>query len=182
MIALARFLRRFRKDEAGSVTMIEFVIMVPLIFAAFMMSVEMGIYSMRQMFLDRGLDMTVRFVRLNTQTPMTHDLLKTMICTNAGFIPDCATQLKLEMKPLNPRNFAAFDQIADCVDTSAAVDPVRGFELGQEHELMILRACYRFKPVFPTSGLGFAFDQNDPSGSGKKAKMISINAFVQEPG
>lgn len=175
---LSPFLRRFRKDENGSVSTIEFVIMVPLLFAAFMMSVEMGIYSMRQMFLDRGLDITVRYVRLNTETPMTHNQLKTMICTNAGFLKDCGTTLRLEMKPLNPRNFAAFDQVADCVDTSEPVQPVRGFELGQEHELMMLRACVKFKPVFPTSGLGYAFEKD---GSGK-AKMFSVAAFVQEPG
>ena len=87
MIASAtRFLQRFRRDESGSVTMMEFVIMFPLIFATFMMAVELGIYSTRQLFLDRGLDMTVRFVRLNTNTPMTHNQLKAMICTNAGFL------------------------------------------------------------------------------------------------
>lgn len=176
--AFGRFLHRFRKDDTGSVTMIEFVIMVPLIFASFMMSVELGIYSVRQLFLDRGLDMTVRFVRLNTGTEMTHDQLKTMICTNAGFLDDCSTTLRLEMKPLNPRNFAAFDQVADCVDTSAAVKPIQGFELGREHELMMLRACVKFKPVFPTSGLGYAMEKD---GSGK-SRMIAVNAFVQEPG
>ena len=57
------FLRRFRSDEDGNM-MIEFVIFVPLLFTIFMTSVELGIYSMRQMWLDRGLDMTVRLVRL----------------------------------------------------------------------------------------------------------------------
>lgn len=171
-------LRRFRKDESGSITLIEFVIMVPLIFSTLLMSVEMGIYSMRQMFLDRGLDLAVRQVRLHTTTPMTHDDIKDRVCTFSGFLPDCENSLRLEMKPLNPRNFAAFDQAADCVDTSEEVKPVRGFVLGAEHELMVLRACVKFKPVFPGTGLGFAFEKD---GAGK-AKMISVAAFVQEPG
>lgn len=172
------FFRRFRRDESGSVSLVEFVVMVPLIFGCFMASMEMAVYSTRQMWLDRGLDVAVRYIRLNTGTPMTHHLVKTKICDNAGFLPDCNQVLRLEMKPLNPRNFSAFDQSADCVDTSAPVTPVRGFELGQEHELMVLRACYKFKPVFPLTGLGEAFEKD---GSGR-VKMISVNAFVQEPG
>lgn len=175
---LANRLRRFRRDESGSVFTIEFVIMVPLIFSTLLMSVEMGIYTMRQMFLDRGMDLTVRYVRLHTDEEMTHDQLKEMVCRYSGFLPDCDSSLRLEMKPLNPRNFAAFDQSADCVDTSEEVKPVRGFSLGEEHELMVLRACVKFKPVFPLTGLGYAMDKD---GSGK-AKMIAVAAFVQEPG
>ena len=176
--SLRNRLRRFRSDESGSITLIEFVIMVPLIFSTLLMSVEMGIYSMRQMFLDRGLDMTVRHVRLSTRTPPSHEELKDKICQFSGFLPDCENSLRLEMKPLNPRNFAAFDQGADCVDISEEVKPVRQFTHGVEHELMVLRACVKFKPVFPATGLGRAFEKD---GAGK-VKMISVAAFVQEPG
>ena len=174
---LKGLLRRFGRDEDGSAIMIEFVIFVPLLFSMFLMSVEMGVYSIRHVFLDRGLDMTVRFVRLNTNTPMTHNQLKTMICDNAGFIDDCETTLRLEMAPLDPRAFAAFDQDPDCVDLSEPVSPNRGFSLGVEHEMMILRACVKFDPVFPLTGLGYAMDKD---GSGK-VRMVSSATFVQEP-
>jgi len=174
---LKNMLRRFRKDENGAAIMLEFVIFVPLIFSCFLMAVEMGIYSVRHMFLDRGLDITVRFVRLNTNTDMSHSQLKDMICDNAGFLEDCDNTLRLEMTPLDPRQFAAFDQGADCIDVSEPVTDPRGFDLGREHQLMILRACVKFKPVFPSSGLGYAFTKD---GSGR-VKMISTAAFVQEP-
>lgn len=170
-------LRRFRREENGAAMMMEFVIFVPLIFSCFLMAVEMGVYSMRHMFLDRGLDMTVRHVRLNTNTNMTHSQLKDMICDWSGFLEDCDSTLRLEMQPLDPRAFAEFDQNADCIDLSEDVTPVRGFELGREHQLMILRACVKFKPVYPTTGLGYAWDTD---GSGR-ARMISSAAFVQEP-
>lgn len=175
--SLKNMLRRFRKDENGSAIMIEFVIFVPLIFSSFLMSVEMGIYSMRHMFLDRGLDITVRYVRLNTNTEITHSQLKDMICDYSGFLEDCDSTLRLEMAPLDPRQFAQFDQAADCIDVSEPVTDPRGFDLGREHQLMILRACVKFKPVFPSSGLGYAFTKD---GSGR-ARMISTAAFVQEP-
>lgn len=172
-----KFLRRFRRKEDGSALIIEFVVFVPLLFSTFLMAVEMGVYSMRHMFLDRGLDMTVRFVRLNTNTPMTHTLLKDMICDNAGFLDDCDSTLRLEMQTLNPRAFAAFDQTPDCVDLSQPIQPERGFVLGQEHQMMILRACVKFEPVFPTTGLGYEFEKD---GTGR-ARMISTAVFVQEP-
>ena len=175
--SLKNRLCRFRRDENGAAIMLEFVIFVPLIFSCFLMSVEMGLYAMRHMFLDRGLDMTVRYVRLNTNTDMTHGQLKTMICDYSGFLEDCDSTLRLEMAPLDPRQFAAFDRSADCVDVSQPVQDPRGFDLGREHQLMILRACVKFKPVFPTSGLGYAFTKD---GSGR-ARMVSTSAFVQEP-
>ncbi|SFD47671.1 hypothetical protein SAMN04488523_10192 [Sulfitobacter brevis] len=170
-------LRRFGRNEDGSALVMEFVIFVPLLFSSFLMAVELGIYSMHQIFLDRGLDVTVRYIRLNTNVPLTHAQLKDMICDNAGFLEDCDNSLRLEMAPMNPRNFAAFDATPDCVDTSEDVTPIRGFSLGKEHELMILRACVKFRPVFPTSGLGYAMDKD---GAGK-ARMLSTAAFVQEP-
>jgi hypothetical protein len=177
MHATLRAWRRFRRDEDGSAILLEFVIMVPLLFAALIMSVEMSFYAMRHMYLDRGLDITVRHIRLNTNTPMTHPQIKNMICDTAGFIKDCDTTLRLEMIRIDPRNFAAFNAPADCIDTSEDPRPVRGWNVGVEHEIMLLRACVGFTPLFPTSGLGYALPKD---GAGRVA-MVSNAAFVQEP-
>lgn len=175
---LTRMLRRFRRDEEGAAILLEFLIFVPLLFSIFMMAAELGLYSIRHMFLDRGLDAAIRHVRLNTGQPLTHAQLKTMVCDYAGYLQDCDTTMRLEMRSVNPRNFAAFDQTADCVDLSQDIQPVRGFTLGQQQELMMVRACVKFKPIYPSTGLGYAFDKD---GSGR-AQMTSTAAFVQEPG
>ena len=178
-MSLKKCLRRFRKDENGSAIMIEFVIFVPLIFSLLLMSVEMGVHSMRQMFLDRGLDVTVRYVRLSTDTEMTHPQLKAMICKYSGFLEDCENKLRLEMITLNPREFSAFDQSPDCVDVSEEIKDPRPLDLGREHQMRMLRACVIFKPVFPTTGLGYELVKyNDLSGY---VRMVSTAAFVQEP-
>ena len=170
--------RLFRRDENGSALMSEFMVFVPLLFGAFLMAGEMSLYTMRSMMLDRGTDVAVRAIRLNTGTPqITHEWVKETICRNAGWLEECEEQLKLEMVPVDPRNFAALDQTPDCVDVTLDPDPVRGFALGQAHEMMLMRACVRFKPVFPTSGLGRAFDKDSEG----RAKMVSVTAFVQEP-
>ena len=51
------------------------------------------------------------------------------------------------------------------------------YKNGQENELMILRACAKISPVFPTTGLGKNVTKD---GSGQFA-LVSISAFVQEP-
>ncbi|MEP3636588.1 MAG: TadE family protein [Paracoccaceae bacterium] len=175
---MSKFLRQFGRKEDGQIA-IEFVLAVPLVFTLFMTSVEMGIYAVRQMFLERGMDIAVREIRLATGEPTDHDDIKDNICGFAGFLPDCDTTLRLEMIPLDPR---AFDQSlygqADCVDVSEPVaSDIRNFVPGNSHQLMILRACYAFEPVFPTSGLGFAYAKD---GSGR-SHMFASSAFVQEP-
>ncbi|WP_420011865.1 TadE/TadG family type IV pilus assembly protein [Tateyamaria sp.] len=170
------FLRRFRRDEDGQM-LVEFALAIPLIFTLFMTSVEMGIYTLRQVFLDRGLDMAIRNVRLNTGANYSHNDIKVMICEYSHFLDDCDSALKLELNPINPRAFAGFDGAADCADVSQPVTPSRSFVHGGEHELMLVRACYMFKPVFPTSGLGYSFTKD---GSGR-SKMVSLSGFVQEP-
>ena len=171
-----RFLRRFRKEEDGQM-MIEFALAIPLIFTMFLTSVEMGVYAMRQSWLDRGLDMAIRDVRLSTGANFTHKDIKDKICNYSGFLPDCDVALKLEMNPINPRTFTGFGGPADCADVSMPVTPSRSFVHGSEHQLMMLRACYMFEPVFPTTGLGYEFTKD---GTGR-VKMVSLSGFVQEP-
>lgn len=186
---LSSCLKRFRKDEEGHM-IIEFAIIVPAIFSMFLASVEFGIYSMRQMFLDRGLDLTVRAIRLNTGIDLDgdgivdfdHDTVKQMICDNSGFLNtgtenNCDRTLRLEMEPIDPYNYVGLSATIDCVDVSEPINPPRGFTNGVEHQLMVMRACVKFDPVFPSTGLGFAFDKD---GAGK-AMMVSMSAFVQEP-
>lgn len=176
---MIRRLRRFLRREDGSMTL-EFAIVIPAIFTLFLASVEFGVYAMRQMFLDRGLDVTVRTIRLNTGASFTHDSVKQMICANAGFLDtgaNCSSTMRLEMIPLDPRGYTALPDAADCVDLSQPVNPPRNFVNGAEHQLMVLRACVKFDPVFATTGLGAQF----PKDGAGKAMMISMSAFVQEP-
>lgn len=171
-----QFLRRFGRDEDGQLV-IEFALAVPLIFTLFLTSIELGIYSMRQVFLDRGVDMTVRNVRLGTGVQFTHNDLKNSICDMAGNLPDCESALRLSLTPVNIRNFGGIGMPSDCVDVSQPIEPPTVFSLGLDNEMMLVRACYMFKPVFPSTGLGYAFTKD---GSGR-SKMVSISAFVQEP-
>ncbi|MEL6465552.1 MAG: TadE/TadG family type IV pilus assembly protein [Pseudomonadota bacterium] len=173
---LKSLMRRFRREEDGHMV-VEFALAVPLMFTLFMTSVEMGIYQVRQGFLDRGLDMAVRNVRLNTGANYAHGDIKSMVCEYSGFLEDCNSVLKLEMMPVSARDFSGFPNAPECVDVSMDVTPSTNFVHGAEHQLMMLRACYAFNPVFPMTGLGRSFEKD---GAGR-VHMVSMSGFVQEP-
>lgn len=177
--AFSRRWRRYKKDERGVLNTIEFVILFPLMLTILLTAFEFGFYQIRMVFLDRGLDLAVRDVRLNTGTSYSHATLKESICDYAGFLDDCDSQLKLEMSPVDVRGFPGLLGPADCIDASEPVQPVRQFKHGVQHQLMVLRACYKFEPVFAGLGLGQAMRENgDASGM---SRMIAASAFVQEP-
>lgn len=174
---MKNYLRRFRKEERGSVFVIEFVILVPALFIPFFFGFEMSMHSIRQMQLDRAVEVTTRQIRLNTSKQFTHETIVKTICANSGGLQDCEGNLRLEMVQKNLRAYTPIDVNADCINAAEPVAPVRGWNLGEEHELMILRACYRYVPLWNKMGLGKELDKND-DGYGE---MVSISAFSQEP-
>ncbi len=178
MIRTARkFLRRFRRDEDGAAPMIEFVIIFPFLMVTLLTAFELSIFAFRQNWLDRGLDLAVRDVRLNTGANYTHVQVKDLICDYSGFLSDCDDLLKLEMNPINPRAFAGFTGTADCVDVSQPLAPLRSFVHGNNHDLMLMRACYQYEPLFSGFGLG----QQMTKDGNRYFPMVSLSAFVQEP-
>ncbi len=174
-----KYFRRFRKDEEGNAS-VEFFIIIPVFIMLMLMSIELGFITMRHTLLERGLDMAVREIRLGTGEPSSHEEIKDFICDEAGFILNCKTELRLEMKPVDLRAYSALDEEAKCIENSQPVDPAvlkKDFVFGGVNELMILRACYRYDPIFPEALLGNALEKDD---YGKPA-IITTTAFVQEP-
>jgi TadE-like protein len=167
---------RFSRSEDGSAT-IEFAITFPAMLFLMLSGVELGMVTLHHSMLERALDMTVRDIRLGTGTAPQHDEIKTMICARAGFIDNCNDNLRLEMIQVDPRSWTDISTDADCTDQSVEVTPVRSFVNGLENELMFLRACAKFDPVFPTTGLG----QNMVKDASGQYSLVSTSAFVQEP-
>lgn len=171
-----KMLNRFRKSEDGHAT-IEFAITFPAMLFLLLSGVELGMVTLQHSMLERAMDMTVRDIRLGTGTAPQHDEIKDLICERAGFIDDCNANMRLEMIQVDPRNWTTVPADADCIDNSEPVAPVRSFVNGRDNELMILRACAKIDPVFPTTGLGANF-QKDGAG---QFSLVSLSAFVQEP-
>ena len=164
------------RKEDGSAS-VEFVIVFPVFLALMIMSLELSIITLRQTMLERGLDIAVRDIRLGTGGEADHDVIKETICDNALILNDCSSSLKLEMVPTDIRQLALLDDNVDCSDKAAESNPVKEFTAGQQNELMLLRACLKYDPLFPNWQLGRVLERDDSG----QLSIISMTAFVQEP-
>ena len=169
-------LRNWWRGESGSAT-VEFAIIFPFFITLFLSSVELGMIHFRHSMLERGLDMAVRDIRLGTGTNPSHDTIKDAICNYAGVLPRCDSNLRLEMILVDPRNYNPPSSTADCIDHSEPPNPAVTFVHGGSNEMMLLRACLVFAPIFPTAGLGYHM----PKDGAGNAAMTVASAFVQEP-
>ncbi|MEO0750807.1 MAG: TadE/TadG family type IV pilus assembly protein [Pseudomonadota bacterium] len=173
---LKAHLRSFIREESGTAS-VEFILVVPIYITVLVMGVELSIVTMRHTLLERGMDIAVREVRLGTGTAPQHNDIKDLICANSLMLLDCKNKLRLEMRSADIRSFNTLDQSADCTDSAEPSKPVRAFEPGQQNELMLMRACLKYTPLFPEAFLGSALGK-DASG---EASLIVTAAFVQEP-
>lgn len=170
-------LLRFRRSEDGHAT-IEFAITFPAVLFLLLSGVELGMISLQHAMLERAMDITVRDIRLSTGAAPQHDEIKDLLCERAGFIDNCGDNMLLEMVQVDPRAWTPIAAEATCTDKSEEVAPVISFKNdAEENELMILRACAKIDPIFPTTGLGKNL-QKDGAG---QFSLVAISAFVQEP-
>lgn len=187
MIRIASLMRqllaRFAACETGSIT-VQFVIVFPIFVMFFLMTVEAGVISVRNVMLERGVDLAVRDVRLGRlPNPDRQDLIE-RICEAASIIPDCENQMQLEMIVQDPRDWHAIDPEVKCIDRSADVQPDHPYTIGGNNDLVILRACARFDPFLaagPMSILGNAIRDNSSRQAQGSYALVAISAFAVEP-
>lgn len=169
-------LRQFFRNEDGNGTL-EFVMVLPGFLLFFTSAYEAGVLSTRHVMLERGLDATVREVRIGRIPIPTHENLTDRICEIASIIPDCKNQVRLEMVIRDPRAWVAPSSDVACVDREEEGDPVLNFNPGNNNQLMILRACALFDPMLPTSGLG----KEIPKESLGAYALVATSSYVMEP-
>ncbi|MCX8507956.1 MAG: pilus assembly protein [Rhodobacteraceae bacterium] len=163
-------------DEEGSAT-IPFAIMMPFFLILVMSSLEMGMMLIRHVLLERSLDLAVRNLRLGTWVNPTHDQLKKVICNNAWLIPNCSNVLLVELRPVSKVTWQPLSAGPVCVDRAKAINLPPPFQPGAGDEMMLIRVCAKFDPIYPMTGLGFHLPKDN---TGAYA-LISSTAFVNEP-
>ncbi|MEO1639926.1 MAG: TadE/TadG family type IV pilus assembly protein [Pseudomonadota bacterium] len=174
-------LKRFVRDEAGTASL-EFVLVFPVFFGFFLATVEAGMISVRHVMLERGVDIAVRDVRIGVMPEPDRDLLRARICDIAMIIPDCTTQLEIEMIQRDPNDWEAIPTTVRCVDRGNIDDDNSNVEGTPNNQLMFIRACVRIDPFMPTTGLGKTIvDNNQGGAAGGSYALVSRAAFVVEP-
>lgn len=174
-------LRAFRKEQDGNAT-IEFVVLFPAFVFLFLTGFESGYYMVRNVMLERAVDVAVRDVRLGNGKVPQFAALKERICEQATIIPDCKNSIQIEMQniAIAPGGTAAVRTAAKCVDHLSTEDSITGttYDVGEQNQMMMVRVCALSKPLFPTTGIGVGM-QVDSLGN---YALVATTAFVNEPG
>lgn len=172
----------FRRKEDGSAT-IEFALLFPAFITLFLMGFESGYFMVRNVMLERGVDIAIRDVRLGNGNVPQFAVLRKRICDEAVMLRDCENSLQIEMQRIviAPGGVATMQTTPTCrnkLDTDG--DPLDDttYDVGVENSMMIVRVCVLQDPLFPTTGIGAGLGVDD---IGNYA-MIATAAFVNEPG
>ena len=177
MTSMRAWLWRKAREEDGSAT-IPFVIFLPFFMTLVMSSLEIGMVMMRQVMLERAVDLSVRDLRLDLWSGDQHEF-KELVCGRSALLPDCNNVLVVELRPVSTVTWEPLAGGATCIDRANPMDPKNfpKFEKGKGDEIMLIRACAKFDPIFPTTGLGLQLPKDN---TGAYA-LISSTAFVNEP-
>jgi hypothetical protein len=174
----ARPLRHFCRDRNGGAT-VEFVLLFPLYFSLFLMTVESGIFMFRHVALDRSLDLAVREVRLNTANPPNYEQFRELLCANMMTQMDCEETVQIEMRPVDTATWQGVSDVATCRDVRSEIDAYdeEDFVAGTSNELMMIQVCGMYRPMFPLTPFGLRL-QRQPDGT---YAVVVKSGFVSEP-
>lgn len=167
---------QFARDEAGTST-IEFLLVFPIIFTTFIASFESGFFMMRYVMLDRGLDMTVRELRLGVIATPALANIKKSICDKGQLISDCEASIRLELTSVDTTTWIFPTGQIQCLDKGQPPEPVVEPSLGIENEVMLIRACLSAQPMFPTAIVAASMNRSSVG----DYFVSATSAFVNEP-
>lgn len=168
--------RRFARDESGAAS-IEFVMTVPFLMLIFTAAFESGLFMTRSILLEQAVDLTMRELRLGHYPLPDADLLKTEICSRTVIFNGCEDAISIEMTRINTATWALPTTGIACTNRVEDIQPVTQLQIGQQNDIMLVRACVVQDAIFPTTGLGLKMAQDEEGGY----FVTSVAAFVTEP-
>lgn len=181
MRKLRRIFKGFRREEEGGAT-VEFVILFPAFIGILLSSYESGLMMVRNVMLERGVDLAVRELRLGQPVPPSFDQLKNIICDNALIVNDCFNKIQVELAPIDMSTWTMPTAQPLCIDVNnGSINPIDDttFIGGGNNELMLVRVCAIMDPFFPSTVLGMQMPEH-PNSDGRYALVVN-SAFVNEP-
>ncbi|MCK0169330.1 pilus assembly protein [Jannaschia sp. S6380] len=170
-----------RLRERGAAT-VEFVLLMPAFIMVFISSFDSSLLLIRQVMLERAVDIAVREVRLDTPGNVTQNQIRNSICNRARILPDCNENLLVELSEVQRPAYSLPDSDAPCVNQLTSISPRAAFATDRTGKLILLRACYSVRPALPmainTINRTLASNLvNDDDGT---IRMVTMTAFVVE--
>lgn len=176
---LPRFLPRFLRREDGTAT-VEFVIAVPIVLGLLFSSIDFGVVMLRQVFLDRAVDMAVREVRLGRVSGSDEGIIafREQICANTFLITNCAASLAVEMREVDTFTWSGLNEPAQCVNRAEEITPMLEFSPHNGAQmLMLIRVCAVADPFISATGLVYGMPRDASGGF----FLVSRGFWVNEP-
>lgn len=147
-------LRRLRADTDGSQT-VALAVIAPLLLTLCGFVMDVGLLMVRNVMLERAVDVRVRDIRLGKTSATDYDNLRKQICAEASIIPECETRLKLQLTAMYANSWQDPGALPDCESLKTVTyTPPREFDTATSNQLVVLRACAVVEPVMPGWGLG----------------------------
>lgn len=177
--AVLKHLKRLLKREDGN-AVVEFAILFPIFLSVFLSSFEMGILMIRQVSLERAVDTAVRKLRLGQIPDPTQEKLRNMICSQASILPDCQDTLLIELRPVSTVTWQPLSSDTTCKNRNISINltpPEDFFNAGGSSEMVLVRVCAVFQPIFPTTKMGMSLKRDELGGYA----IVASSAFVNEP-
>jgi hypothetical protein len=169
---------QFLRDEAGTAS-VEFSIIVPPLLFLFIMAFESGMLMIRNVMLERGLDITMRSIRVNIMPNPTLAEVKNEICKRAVIFANCQTNLVVHMQTVDMTTWIMPPETVNCTNRGVTITELDKLYKNptDPNEVVVVRACVQAKTIFPYAGLGLQL----PKDSQDRYWLTSVSAFVNEP-
>jgi hypothetical protein len=176
--SLYSLVAQFLRDERGTAS-VEFVLVVPPMLFLFIMSFESGMLMIRNVMLERGLDITMREIRVNIMADPSFEDVKSTICKRAVVFGDCQSTLVVNMLTVDMDTWAMPTTQIPCQNQEVPIQPPKDLykNPNDPNEVVIVRACIQAKVIFGSSGLGARLPQDSQG----RYWLTSVSAFVNEP-
>jgi Flp pilus assembly protein TadG len=141
-------------------------------------SIDYGVVMLRQVFLDRAVDMAAREVRLGQITNSGFNEFRDRICARTLLLQNCSGTIAIEMRPIDTATWANLQVPARCVNRQEDISPVLAFVPGAgQQELMLIRVCVAADPFIRLTGYVMGMSQNADG----IYNIVSRAAWVNEP-
>lgn len=170
-------IKRFARAEDATATM-EFVICFPVIMILFIAAFETSMIMTRQVMLERTLDQTVRVLRLANGVTVDANDIRNGICANTSLLPNCGELLTIDLRRVDRQTYAVPSNQDLCIERADVTATLNNqFTVGEDNDLMLVRACMIIDRILPLSGWGLNLTRDDSGG----LHMMASNIFVNEP-
>ncbi len=182
MFSLRNRFVRYGRREDGSAT-VEFVFLFPMFMFLFLMGFESGLYMIRNVMLERAVDISVRDIRLGNGRVPEFSALKENICDDVLVIPNCADSIHIYMTEIeitpgavaaNTGDFRCLNRYSD----EPQFDET-DYSIGNTNTMMLVQVCASVHPYFPSTGVGLGLRRDALGGD---YAIVASTAFVNEPG